>query len=89
MAMPTRTTSVSAAPTDLFPLPRLVRLRPTELECDAAAGHDGHRRGQPAGEHQLPGPQALPSGSWLTSHTTDGAGWPITAAPVAVIGIVP
>jgi hypothetical protein len=37
----------------------------TELKCDTAAGHHGHRSGYPAGEHQLPGPQALLLGGEL------------------------
>ena len=38
------------------------RPQATELECDTAAGHHGHRSGYPAGEHQPPGPQALRRG---------------------------
>ena len=68
----------------LFPNVRRRPLRSTpghQLECDTAAGHHGHRSGYPAGEHQLPGPQALPlAASWLASHATDAAGWPIIAA---------
>jgi nitrate/nitrite transporter NarK len=36
-----------------------------ELERDVAAGDDGHRRGHPAGEHHLPGPELLALGGQL------------------------
>ena len=64
--------------------------QPGELEGDTAAGHHGHRRGNPAGEHQFPAFNPSPSAaSWLASHATDAAGCPMTAALAAVITTSP